>query len=247
MPPIPFWVARRLALGIVAAAALGVVTGFELDSTGGLPDWAVIVLASVVGILGPIESVARTVRDWFGFVGFDARLNVEEAAKTALVALTQVTALDWTEVGITVFRVTRARWHLIAGIQERIARVRLESTPRPSTVIWTKNKGILGQCWREGRDKSLDHKEFYAPYQHITTKDEWKRLPDDVRMGLKFRDFIDIRDFGFVLASPMKGHRHGYCGCFVVQVPSEKKDELSQPAALEVIHTGAATACAVLG
>src|ERR1700683_712885 len=130
MPPL--WAVRRILIAGIATAALIAVTAVELRASGGLPDWALITLAIAVGVLGPAESIARTVRDVAGNVSFDRRLDVEEAAKGAVVALTRVEPeLSWTKIGITVFVVTRARahFHVIRGVQERIVRIRMESTP----------------------------------------------------------------------------------------------------------------------
>jgi len=246
VPDVPFWALRRIAYSIIGFVALGVVTYVELDAVGGLARWELIALAAVVALFGPGEIAVRTLGEWMGSVTYARCQHMEEPTKACIVGLAQLTSIPLTRIGITVFVVIRTRLHPWLGVQKRVVRVRLESNPAPTSVVWTKKKGILGQCWTERHDVGLDHPAHFASFMQCT-KEQWKQAPESVKMHLTYNDFRQIREFGYVLACPMIDLTNGrYCGCFVVQVPGGMGPELNRTDALELIHSSAALTCAVL-
>jgi hypothetical protein len=246
---IPMRIFWRLFTAAISMAALGYVTYVELDAAsgkGGLEEWQIGALAGVVALFGPGQIAVRALAEWFGQVTYEQRLGMEEPAKACLVGLTEVTGIPFTEIGVTVFVVLRSRWHPVRGIQKRVVRLRMESTPAPTTVQWTKNKGLLGECWTQRRDASRDHAQQFDGNMSCT-EEEWARAPSHVRQNLSYRDYQQIRTFGFVFAAPMidpiKAHYHG---CLVVQIPAQHKEALATTDALDLIHLSASLTCAVL-
>lgn len=240
-------VLRRLMYAAISMVALGAVTYVELHAaSGGLKEWQLIALASVVALFGPGQIAYRALAEWFGEVAYETRLAMEEPAKACVVGITKITSIPFTDVGVTVFIVLKSRDHPIRGIQKRQVRVRMESNPAPTTVRWTKDKGLLGECWRERRDASRDHSQFFDGYMNCSETD-WEKVPDKIRQGLTYGDYQQIRMFEFVLATPMIDPSNGaYRGCLVIQVPTKLRDELIQPEVIELIHSSAALTCAVL-
>jgi hypothetical protein len=231
---------------LVGAGALAWVTYIEIHAAkSGLKHWQVITLAVIVGVLGPGEIGLRAVGEWLGDVSYATRMELEEPIKACVVGLATMTDIPITKIGITVFVVLRSRLHLWSGVQKRVGRIRLESNPTPTHIVWTKRKGILGECWTQLRDAKLNHPEHFASCMNCT-KEEWKALGCEVKMHLTYKDFKQIRSFGFVLASPMTNHKGHYRGCIVVQVPGDCEAALDQTEVLEFIHSSAALTCAVL-
>jgi len=231
---------------IVGFAAIFCVTYVELHAaTGGLKRWQLIGLALVVAVFGPGEIAFRAIGEFLGDVSYATRLNLEEPTKACVVGLSKLTPIPVTKIGITVFVVRRTRTHLWTGVQRRVVRVRLESNPTPTHIHWTKKKGLLGECWRERQDAKLNHPKHFGPYMKYDKK-QWKDLPQDCKMHLTFKDFTQIRPFGFVLASPLISNDGRYRGCMVVQVPGDSEEDLVNEEAMELVHSSAALTCAVL-
>jgi hypothetical protein len=58
----------------------------------------------------------------------------------------------------------------------RIAHERVSDTPGPSSVRWTKGKGVIGHCWAKGREQVVDSGRFDRTYGDVT-KGRWGLPP----------------------------------------------------------------------
>lgn len=240
---VPLSILARLIQAGIVAVAIAVATWSTVRREPDVPTGVVLLIAVIVGLAGPIDDVERTLAGWVGTVSLEFRLKIEEPLKGLLVSLTQATTIPWAEIGLTVFLVKRTRRYPIRGVQLRVARLRMRSSPRPTAIVWTRNKGLLGQCWQQQRDVNQDHEKVYGQMQ--VTRSAWKSASPDTRSGLSYQDFLTIRHFGYVLASPiLKDGR--YKGCIVVQVLPGYADELSKPDSLDAIHLTADTIALLL-
>lgn len=105
-------------------------------------------------------------------------------------------------------RVPKPRLH-------RVERLRLSGWPRRSHVGWTRDKGIIGLCWRERCDVGLNCFEEYAellafddagrPQGVSCTKEHWDtEVPEEVKLGLTYEEFKQIAGkYGAVVVTPM--------------------------------------------
>jgi hypothetical protein len=229
---IPLSVLLRLLQYAAVAFATIVVTLIGLRVLGnpggkGPSTTLVIACAVVIGLGGVADGVYRLLSETLGGVSYNRRLVVEDNLKGLLVSLAQDTSIPWTEIGLTTFIVRWTVRHPFGRVQVRVARLRMRGTPRPTSVLWTRKKGVLGRCWRNRRDEDVDHHHQYLKYVNCTKK-QWKGLDQDVREHLSYDDFLAIREFGYVLATPIFDHDSQYRGCLVIQVAPRFRNELAE-------------------
>jgi len=78
------------------------------------------------------------------------------------------------------------------------------------------------------------------------TKKQWKGLDQDIREHLSYDDFIAVRDFGYVLASPILTGSQ-YRGCIVIQVATMYTSELAVgKKSRDLLHVSADTIAGLL-
>lgn len=243
---IKFTALLRLLMYVAVGVATGVATWLQLrvaDLPGAKrpPPWAVVLCAAIIGAGILFQGLREVMAECFGGVDNEQRMLIEENLKTLLVSISAATTdrLPWTELGLTAFIVRRTLRHPL-GVQVRVARLRMRSTPRPTRVAWTKNKGVLGRCWRNEQDEDIDHEKKHKKYRDCS-KQEWKALPTSVTEYLTYDDFKAVRDFGYVLASPIFDRKNEYRGCLVAQVLPVYKPELADSKVRELIHISADT------
>ena len=241
----------RLLQYVAVATATFFVTSFSLSvqNSPGVkaPSHALIIaFAIIIGLGGVADGVYRTLSEATGNTSFDRRLLVEDNLKALLVSLAEETTIPWTEIGLTAFVVRWTLRHPFRRVQIRVARLRMKSTPRPTAILWTKKKGVLGRCWRNLQDEDVDHQAKHGSYRNYT-RDQWEALGQDVREHLSFDDFLAIRDFGYILASPIFDRKSRYRGCLCIQVAPGFQSQLAAgSASRDLLHLSAYTIAAVL-
>jgi hypothetical protein len=237
-----------MSYAVITTAALALVTYLELNpSKNKLTNWELVSLAAVAAFFGAGPIAFRAVGEYLGDVSHKTRLRLEEPAKACIAALAAVTDIPITRIGVTVFVVLRSRGHMWSGIQKRVVRMRLESNPAPTHIRWTKRKGLLGRCWTELEDVCVNHQLQFGEYMACTKKEWRKSVPDSVKQYLTYKDYKQIRHYGFIHASPMIDLSDGhYKGCVVVQVSDRFEEQMKTEEVVEIIRTCAGTACTML-
>lgn len=211
----------------IVAAALGAATYYQVKAADPTMSrfWLVVVVVAIA-LGGPIDGALRAWADFRGTVSWTFRLKVEVPVKTLLVTLDEKTSATWKQIGITVFIVRHSRRHPF-GVQERIFRLRMKTKPKPTRIGWTRHKKPLGECWRTREPVEFNHTTHRAKVEAGRHGQpfkwwEWLKVPRADRLGLRCRDYNEIRSFGYVVAMPIipdGGHFPGrYRGCLVVQV-----------------------------
>jgi hypothetical protein len=247
---IPLSVVFRMLVYAAVAVATIVVTTLSLQAKdtpeAKAPATAVVIACAVVIAVGGVaESVYRLVIETWGSISYDRRLVAEDNLKGLLVSLDEETNIPWTEIGLTAFIVRWRLMHPFGRVQVRVARLRMKTMPRPTSVLWTRKKGVLGRCWRNRRDEDIDHQVRYGAHMNCT-KEQWRQLGQDIREHLTYDDFLAIRDFGYVLACPILTDGR-YRGCLVIQVLPKYKGELAVGTkARELLHVSADTIAGLL-
>jgi hypothetical protein len=245
MKSIPTRFLLRCAQYLIVGAALTAIAIIELH--GAAPrasKVAIIALAVVAAGGGVFDGLARA---WNEFMGPEAKqIDVEEPVKGLFLGILEETDLALTDVGLTVFAVLRSRRVFLRQVQWRIFRLRLESNPRPTHILWTKGKGVLGKCWRDGHWAGLDHAVHFRDAMDCQTRRDWKKLPKVVRVGLRWKDFKQIRDYEYVEAHPMIDKKGHYQGCLVIQVAKDRKGQIGQDRVRRLTERTCATIATVL-
>ena len=175
----------------------------------------------------------------------DRRHRFQEKARVALnSALLKLSrcGLDLEQVGVSAFLVRRRWWCPWRPILERIARVRLPSTPPGSSITWTKGKGVIGVCWETHNPVAKNTQQAYKAYMGCS-KEKWKQVPSDVRMRMTHKDFVRIaQKYAGVVAVPIVtiGGRPKVVGCVSVDLRQDADIEpLLQNAVQEIAQDAA--------
>lgn len=221
-------------------------TGFWGDK-GGLVVAALVWLA----IWATAEPVFRAYRKHAEARSATLRQDLEQLLRAALVQIHELTGLKWTEIGVHVFLVhTRWRfrsWPWRYDVQRHTARVKMTQYPPPTGITWTKGKGVIGRCWDLKGSVAVDVRAAYQPYMNAT-REEWDRLPADVRFGLTFEEFTRTKGYaGAILATPILTEMGAaYLGCVSVDAPGDSIQALDSDQVFEVLQSVADATAALL-
>lgn len=140
------------------------------------------------------------------------------ALLAALAEIAHVAGVSAREIGLSAYAVRRKRFRVWMRYQSRLARVRLANFPPPSTIVWTRGKGFLGECWAK-QDWVID-RHIPTRYENYLGCDEqtWLSAPPELRVGLDFREWQATQDrYKYIRVAPILTFRpdgtHRYVGC----------------------------------
>jgi hypothetical protein len=142
---------------------------------------------------------------------------VSDTLRATLSQVVRQANLNWEQVGVNAFIVRREWPRLWRQRLVRVARQRFVSTPPRSGTIWRRGKGVIGQCWEQGRDVVTDLRVLWKPYVG-NSQAAWDAAPPDVRMGLTFHEFHRVNQYDAVLATPIQDES-GFMGCVSIDAP----------------------------
>jgi hypothetical protein len=166
------------------------------------------------------------------------------ACRTIFNLIQKETGIEPSNIGVHVWTVTG-----FPGGRHMVNRATFRTHRRPLPPIrWTKGKGIIGRCWSSGVE-SVDDLERYNAASR--SKAEFEALSEEDRLGMRWSDYAQTRDFMAVWATPIfRGPeaKRRFGGCLSVdvvahphaaklldQLTREKKIELDD--ILSVCHT----------
>jgi hypothetical protein len=199
------------------------------DDFWGTKQWAVWLALIAVVLEGIVPLYQRYRRDRAA----QFRLDVEETLKAVVIAVTDAGPY-WRNVGVHAFIMERPWYAPWKPRQVRMGRWRMTMAPEWDEIVWTKDKGVIGKCWRDRRGVRADlhkqWKEFYG-----CSKETWNALDDELRFGFTYEDFVNSRqaegknlEYGVILAYPILDRRKKYRGCVSVDVPAGHGRALDQ-------------------
>lgn len=197
---------RLLAKIAAAALAAAVGSGLALD---GAEVWApsdttvigLIVTATVLAAASTISSAVGEYRSR----RLGARREFADRVLTGtLWAIVDATGLDYRALGLAAYRVRRVwrrPWHKELV---RVARVRSQYRLAASGIAWTPGKGVVGACVAQQQVIAKDLRLIDAAIWPCT-EEEWDTVaPSDVRLGLTFTEYLEIRGkYDVVVAAPI--------------------------------------------
>jgi hypothetical protein len=150
--------------------------------------------------------------------------------------------LDYRDLGLAVYRVERVWWWPPLTRLRRLHRVRSSRRPTTSDVKWKPGKGVIGACVARGEVVAVDLTQMYRDLG-ARSKDEWPNVPDDVRLGLTWEEYVDVRDkYEVVVASPViddSGARSKVLGCVALDGPAGRFADLTTDEVLGLLNSAA--------
>lgn len=220
----------------LATAYLALVNGKVWDGTDRQKFWAVAVIAAVA--IG--SSLARPVR----IVVLGKQVKQSNKIHAALRGLPWAISKQ-TQGAVPVPSLGASAW-LIKGwgrnhqYLKNIGRERVEDVPGPSSVTWTKGKGVLGRAWLEERAQIVDVGKIDARHGRCTAE-QWAKVRDDTRMGLSFDEYRKVRGkYGTVVVAPMFDPRNSKVIGFVsLDAPSGVHPALEAADAVGAVSSAA--------
>lgn len=121
----------------------------------------------------------------------------------------------------------------------RVARWPLGRPPATSRIRWTRGKGVVGRCWKEGQNLFIPTGDLYE--ENPTQKRrEWRKLPREVRMRISHREIGRIRGkYLAVLAVPILDWANNVVGVMAVDVRKGSADLLQSDAVAAIVEESA--------
>jgi hypothetical protein len=152
-------------------------------------------------------------------------------------------SLDYRDLGLAVYRVERVWWRPWTSRLRRVHRVRAKRRPTTSDIAWQPGKGVIGRCVQQGAVVAADMRQLYAGLGSVSRL-EWDTLvPDDVRLGMTFEEYLDVRDkYDVVVASPMiddSGSQSRVRGCVALDGPAGRFTDLTRDEVLGLLDSAA--------
>ncbi len=163
--------------------------------------------------------------------------GIEGILRAAFLVITEKRTIEWQTLGINAFLVRRhfpRFWELHL---DRVANVRIRQVGR-SRVVWTKGKGVIGQCWVEQADVGRNFAVDYAGLLDCT-ETRWLALPAEFRQGLDYSEFRATRHHRTVVAMPIVTEGGRFLGVVSIDAPGDVYELLMKPEARRELRDAA--------
>lgn len=238
------------AVGKTLAALLAAGAGAVLALNGAHVIHASlrVLLASVVtsAALAAVTTIGSAWGEWRGRRLAERRELAAislEAAAWAIVD--QVGAgLDYRDLGVAAYRIGRRWWWPFSSRLVRVERVRPSRRPTASQVSWRPGKGVIGACVAKGEVVAVDVAQMYRDLGS-PTEEEWETVPAEIRQGLSYVEYLDVRDkYAVVIAAPIiddAGSSSNVVGCIALDGPEGRFQELQSDEVLGLLNSTATT------
>lgn len=228
----------RAAFSVVAFAG-AVIFGLRETDIWSAPDVLVVLSLCALGAYTAIEPVLaiREELRWRGV--YDLRDHARRELDRTAVALANTTSIPIETLrvqALVVHRQRRLRGELALELLEES---RLKSRPARSGVIWTKGKGVIGLCWKTGREVIANLDTAHNGLAGCTAE-QWSQQPDTTTFGLPWEDFNrTVGKYGIIVAVPIVLSGPGFLGCVVVGGAPGQSAGLDTEEVLELVHAAA--------
>jgi len=206
---------------LFAAAGLSVVVLHALieNKVVDWSRWIVVAAAIAVGALAFIDNVRVIFYKYQAYEREKARSEMHKPLIGALDFITDYHKAPLKTLGVSVFAIRRAwrfKWRIVPwwGKQlKQVFRFRVSGYPPDVAVRWTKGKGAVGACWEKGIAVIHNRREaarLYGSNGQPPTKQNYDVLPEQVRCGFTYNEFIQtIDNWGEILAMPITEDKTG--------------------------------------
>jgi hypothetical protein len=239
-------VTRALAKTAAAVLAAGAAVVLGLDSTGAIDASRRLLVSAVVvsAVLAASATIGGAWAEWRAR-RLGARRDLADvqltAAAWAIVDLVGA-GLDYRDLGLAAYRVERIRWKPWAQRLRRVHRVRASRRPVASNIAWRPGKGVIGRCVAQREVQLYDLQKMYEDLGQ-PSEAEWRDVPDDLRLGLSYAEYLDVRNkYSVVVATPViddSGTHAAVVGCVALDGPEGWFDDLSREDVQALLNTAA--------
>jgi hypothetical protein len=235
-------IAKTLAAVLVAVAA-GVLAlnGAKVISVS---DRVIIGAVVTTTVLAAVSTIGGAWGDWREHRLGSRRELLDFQLDATLWAIVDQAGpgLDYRDLGIAVYRIERRWWWPATARLRRVQRVRASHRPVSSDIVFTVGKGVIGRCVETQAVAAYDLAQMYRDLGR-PTEDEWRALPSDITLNLRYREYLDVRDkYAVVIASPIiddSSSRTRVRGCIVLDGPDGRFDELNTDEVLALLNSAA--------
>jgi hypothetical protein len=235
-------IAKTMAALLAATAAVILaLNGADVVSS---PTRTVVAAIVVSTTLAAITTIGGAWAEWRRRrLGARRDLAEFQLEATAWAIVDQVgNALDYRDLGIAVYGLRRVWWWPPSQRLMRLYRVRASRRPATSNIVWRPGKGVIGACVERQDVVAVDLKQMYDDLG-FRTEDEWATVPADMRLGLSYGDYLDVRDkYAVVVASPLiddSGGRARVRGCVALDGPEGRFADLTTDEVLGLLNSAA--------
>lgn len=233
---------------VAVAAATGSIILIEIGLWADPPDyvtWPAVAILTCAAFAPSVANAVRTTTD-------RSRHKLETAAmdafRVALVLISERSGVGYERLGFnclivpgwyrrTMKRSVRKR--LFGWLSEHhrdrlgsrpvlrsVKKFRISPDPPSSGIRWTRQKGVIGLCWRERKTVGLDVRDTYGPYLGLDRTAWEQQVPPEVRLGLSYGDWTLVGDkYSAVVVSPILV-RGEFWGCITLDATcSDAQDD----------------------
>jgi len=227
-------------LAAVAAAVLALNGGKVIHA----PVWLLVACIVTSVALAAVTTIGGAWTEWHRR-RLGARRELADISLTAAAwaIVDQVGGpLDFRDLGVAVYRLGRVWWSPFRPQLLRLHRVRASHRPTASRVTWRPGKGVIGACVTKGEVVAVDLAQMYRDLGR-PTEAEWPAVPEEIRLGLSYEEYLDVRDkYGVVIASPLiddSGTSSTVAGCVALDGPEGQLASLSSDEVLGLLNSTA--------
>lgn len=233
------------SIAAVLAAVAAVALGLRGAGIWRLTERETVAAVLVSAVLAAGSTVVAAVGEWRAR-RLGARSEQVDVVLTATVwaIVDHLVGIDFRDLGIAAYRLRRVWWAPWRSRLERIHRVRARRRPTASNVVWAPGKGVIGACVSRGEVVAQD---LHAVFQTLGTlsRAQWDALPEDIRMGLSFAEYLDVRDkYDVVVATPViedSSSTTAVVGCVALDGPQGSLAQLSSDEVLGLLDSAGQT------
>ena len=229
----------------VAVAAACVVGALALRAVGvwAPPRPALVVLVLASAALSAGSATTGAVREWRRRRLGEQREQAEQLLRSTAWAVADTTGLDFRDLGMAAYRVERSGLLARRERLRRVHRVRPWRRPAASGIDWQPGVGVIGSCVAMRQVLAQDLAAVYGALLPCT-RAEWETLvPEAVRQGLTYDQFLDVHDkYAVVVATPViddAGARPRVVGCVSLDGPAGSFAQLTSPQVLGLLGSAA--------
>ena len=231
-------------LSALLAAAAGIVLALAGAGVVEVSPPVLVTCIVVSAVLAALATIGGAWGEWHKRRVGQRRDLVEITLNAAAWAIVDHVGpeLDYRDLGLAAYRVEQRWWWPFRRRLRRLHRVRPSRRPVTSDVMWAPGKGVIGTCISQGAVVASDLTSMYRDLGQ-PSRAEWASLPEDVRQGLSYEEYLDVRDkYAVVVASPIiddTGARSRVVGCVVLDGPDGLFAELTSDEVLGLLNSAA--------
>ena len=220
----------RLLAALVALAAAAVIA---LDQAGirdvdPVARAGAAIAAATLAFAGTTQAVVKEFRARRRASSVE---DLRYAVRQLAFSIAEMTLVDLRELGLAIY-VVRRDWPFPWRRRlDRVLRERSMRRPSASRVTWRPGKGVIGRCVASGTDVAQDVGADTAPWRDATREDWDLRVPEDVKAGFTYEEFLDLQGrYHVVVATPIlddRGRVTRVLGCVALDGPEGSFDDLA--------------------